>query len=427
MSLTSNLNYAPKSGSVQARSYRTTVTSNNSTYTGGQTMQFDIPTGRPHTYLDQSQSFLKFSVVITNGGTQQHIYTDNSAYSFLNQMNIWHGGQLIEQIANHNVLAPLLLDFQASFTASASWMSATMGTSLTMTASNAEGGNRAGFDFGNPTANASTTIVTFCLPIISGFIGMMADKYVPLGEMSGDIRLEYILENVTKAVVAANAVTSYTLSVCELDLCFIEITPEASNQVRELNGGIYQIHGSSFRNYTSTATNTAGVQTFVIPAKFASLKSLLVSQRSAANITSQAAYSLCNRLNLLSTAQLRLNSNTYPNKPIDCISVSEPYCELLKSFHAWGIANHATGVNLSLYSTSVFATVDSSQAFALGFELESFAHKTDILESGVNTLSSNLYLDLNYTAAPGGNLTVDSFAWYDHMIIIQNGLASVKM
>jgi hypothetical protein len=65
-----------------------------------------------------------------------------------------------------------------------------------------------------------------------------------------------------------------------------------------------------------------------------------------------------------------------------------------------------------------------SNGFSIGLELESFVQrKSDIMISGINTMNAQTYFTANLYAAPGGSdLTVDFFAEYDMILIIEDGI-----
>ena len=129
-------------------------------------------------------------------------------------------------------------------------------------------------------------------------------------------------------------------------------------------------------------------------------------------------------MNELTSFQFRISS-LVPQKPIYCgktvatINTSEVYAESLKEFHAFGSVTTLTTITDTNYVAD--ATVDYQNGTAFGIELESFANKSDILQSGTNTLGSNICLDLTYIAQPD-DVTVNIFALFDVMLNINNGI-----
>jgi len=70
----------------------------------------------------------------------------------------------------------------------------------------------------------------FCIPLLSGIIGVLKYKYIPTGDMTaGDLRLETTLDNAVYGVVGAVASPKYTVSDVEM---MLEYTDSASDAAR---------------------------------------------------------------------------------------------------------------------------------------------------------------------------------------------------
>ncbi len=69
--------------------------------------------------------------------------------------------------------------------------------------------------------------------------------------------------------------------------------------------------------------------------------------------------------------------------------------------------------------------------FVIAQELESFAQRSDVMLAGMNTLSSQVFFECNIGnttgAGPTAAYTLDFYAWYDHILVLENGLLSVKI
>ena len=66
----------------------------------------------------------------------------------------------------------------------------------------------------------------------------------------------------------------------------------------------------------------------------------------------------------------------------------------------------------------------------IAIELENFAQRNDVLLSGMNTLSSQIFFEATINTAIGagsGSYTLDFFAWYDHILVLDRGILSVKI
>ena len=70
-------------------------------------------------------------------------------------------------------------------------------------------------------------------------------------------------------------------------------------------------------------------------------------------------------------------------------------------------------------------------AFAIGQDFEAFANKTDLLLSGMNTLTSQIFFEANIgwgvaSQAPTVAFTLDYYANYDLILVLDNGILSAK-
>jgi hypothetical protein len=66
--------------------------------------------------------------------------------------------------------------------------------------------------------------------------------------------------------------------------------------------------------------------------------------------------------------------------------------------------------------------------YIIAADLEIMAHKSKLTESGINSLSSNTHPITQFGVQIPANkaLRVDTFAHYDAILIIQNGVCSVQ-
>jgi hypothetical protein len=65
--------------------------------------------------------------------------------------------------------------------------------------------------------------------------------------------------------------------------------------------------------------------------------------------------------------------------------------------------------------------------FLIAQNLSTFQNRDDTILSGVNTLGSNVFFEADIgSTAPATNYTLDFYALYDHILVLENGLLSVK-
>jgi hypothetical protein len=445
--------YNLKPSSVRARSYRASIpTSNKSTFAPGDVGIFYIPGGRRNTYLDCQQSYIRFTVQNNDTAVATNCFNvDNCGSCFINRIDIFHASNLIETIQAYNVLFNYLLDFQ--FTESAkTGLSSMYGT-----------GKTAGsYRIGLPCYATVSQKLTFCMPLISGTVGLGSEKLLPIGALSDDIRLELTWESQNTAVcynVTTANLIAWSIISAELELTIIELSDEGQSMVESITPFSQPvfIHGNSWRHYVSTlAAQNGGQISMLVPARFASLKSLALCPRRATELTAQNAYSLSSRINPNMTQYWwRIGAYIIPNKMVNLYNSNntggygEAFCELVRSFHSLTAPQYSSGMGFDYYNTQDAAndvsigggtsatvggltlastTVASYQnGFAIAQELESWAMRSDILISGMNTLASQIFFEANIaTVGPTVAYTFDFFANYDQILVLQNGILSVK-
>jgi len=523
--LPSDCNFELKPSGVRARSYRASILpTNKSSFNPGDLCVFYIPGGRRNVYLDTSQSYLRMTIkntdgtattAATAGNCGNSFFLDNTAACVINRLDIFHASNLLESIQQYNVLFNYIMDCNIS-SAQKLGLSSMLGTS-TITANlyqfteedgtaplgysvldaSRQGALLKGTEWVGAT-QANTLFnqqFTACLPLISGTIGLGAEKYLPLGKLSDDIRCEFTFENQNAAVVFSNgsAPTSFlsgysaawTIIDAQLELCMVELSDEGEEMVNSMvspERPIY-IHGNSWRHYVSTLTSgLSGGYSTLVPARFGSLKSLVTIPRPSNSTSAFNVYSLSNRINPnFSQMWLRVGSNLIPQKYITLENssntggYSEAFSELQKAWHSLSTPANATSLpalyynvcdsaasagkyqmqNSGVYqyvaangygyspvslaqtstctsyaSTSTTCQYNPSNTFQNGFvyaqELESYANKSDVLLSGYNTLSQQIFFEANITNAVSQAYTIDFYANYDQILVLENGILSVR-
>ena len=481
--LTSDMQYGLKPSAPRSRSYRLSVVPlNKSVFNGGDQIIFECPTSRKGTFLDQSQSYLKFSVqcsatgACTVGGTG--IYLDNSAYSFIQRLDIYHSSNLLESTNEYGQLANFLLDTSLTQSDKAG-LSTLIGTNNlnTMVSSPAAyaqyGANIAVQTPGDRSGQSLSAVIvgngistavpyTFSLPILSGVIGVNASKMLPLGNLSSPIRCEFYLAQNDDAIYSGNAGAGalWQLVNVEMELCYVEINDPAYEQMLPAGEAEY-ISTTSYRHAsTYLPASTSGEFTTLLPFRFSSLTALYGRFRNQSTSVQGANATACYRKGSsinpnFQSFYYRVGSSIYPNKPVYLNNGSlvgtynEAYAELLKSFHALSasIGNSAILLqNYNVASTASQGTTASFQpgaknagvldthnnAFGIGLELQSFSNRNDTILSGLSTMNSQVFFTgtvISGSTAGGAtayNFTCDFFAQYDMILMIENGIMSAK-
>lgn len=489
--LTSDMLLGLKPCAPKSRSYRISIAPiNKSVFSPNDQIIFELPTGRKGTWLDQSQSYLKFSVqfastaATTGGGSG--IYLDNSAYSFLQRCDIYNSSYLLETQNEIGQLANFLMDTSLTQSDKAG-LSSLIGTnalitnyvSLTTNAGAAYTqnavvtgipttlqfpGDRSGFSPVSVTtaAGIGTAIpYSFSLPLLSGVIGINASKMLPVGKLANPIRVEMYLAANDDAIYYGTSGAGATWQIINVEFCacYVELQDDNLDQVLAPGEEEY-ISTTTYRQAsTYMPSATSGEFTTLLPFRAASITALYARFRNfgtavqGANNT--AAYRKGSSINPnMSYFYFRIGSSLYPNKPIYCnngslvASGSEAYAELLKSFHALSSTIGNTALTNSSYNVAATASggwavnygpaskataIDThANAFAIGLECQSFSNRNDTILSGISTLNSQIYFTagINSGVTAGGtgnhNYTIDFFAAMDMVLILRDGILSAR-
>lgn len=481
MALTSDMNLGLKPSAPKSRSYRLSIPPiNATTFQPGSQVIIELPTGRKGTWLDQSQTYLKFSVqCATTAATVQSnlgssgVFIDNTAYSFIQRCDIYNSSNLLETINEYGQLGNLLIDTSLTQSDKAG-LSAMIGSNpfttslVNITALSTNygfpslqiAGDRSGLNIATNTTLASSIPYTFSLPLLSGVIGVNASKMLPLGKLSSPIRAEFYLAQNDDAIYygTAGAGAVWQLVNVELCACYVEIIDDEYNNID--NNENHYISTTTYRQAsTSIPYSTAGEFTTLLPFRAASITALYARFRPYVNVVqgvnASAAYRKGTSINPnLGSYYFRVGSSIYPNKPVYLMSSttgtgSEGYAELLKSFHALSSSIGNSAITYPMYNVAATSTFgwaapstrssqalsnQSNQAFTIGLECQSFSNRNDTILSGISTLNSQIYFTgLVYTGLVAGdatlqyNYTADFFSQMDMILVIdENGVMSAK-
>jgi len=414
MSVSDALVYAPKPSAVSGSKYRQNLPSyNKSSFGPGETILLNIPCGRRGQFLNQRMSYLKFKVTNNNIlGAAEKFAPDYNASAFISRLELFHGSNLLEQIHDYGLLYQLWMDMTAD-------ESAVRYTGSVVEGMTSGAGVRAGAEMDGATSSV------FCVPIMSGIIGILQSKFLPTGDMvGGDLRLELTLANANDAVVGTTPATTgihkWTVSEVELMLEYVELNSDAARMISAQNGGGYMISFDTFANFASTVENGSNNINALIPARYSSLKTLFTVIRKQANFGVAASKTLSDRVNPFGDKgqwYYSIGGKNVPTTPVK--TNSEAFAEMQKALHALGAVS---ATSLIKYEDWVAA----AGTYIIAADLETLAHKSKLTESGINTLTTNTHLIGIFGGALSDAVHVATFAHYDAILIIQNGVASVQ-
>jgi hypothetical protein len=312
-----------KKRAVASRSFRTKITpSNGSTFTGGNTINLDLPGNLAGQYYNPNQMYLKFKVQNSVAAVQ---FDRAGAVGCIKRIQIQTAGAQLYDCNNWNVLATALMDTDCSADWKASSGSILMGT---------QGDQLQGEALGAAAAR------TYCVPMMLNPLSMTTPhRLIPAFSLSA-LQFRITLENDTivgkTGTLAAPGAPVFTYSDVEMVCLMTELSPGAQSQIDSMTGGQYNILANSYLN--SQATLAAGVSSLTanLGISVSSLERILVVHRPSASATAAGAFSLGNRTTSgLTEFQFLINSENYPQRPILVDGKgAESYAELLIADHA---------------------------------------------------------------------------------------------
>jgi hypothetical protein len=293
----------------------------------------------------------------------------------------------------------------------------------------------------NVGANTATTKLTYCLNLFS-LLGTLSTQYFPLFACtSGPIRLELqLVSSATQCVGTITDLTPLVINNCEYVANMIELSDSAMAMIQSsLNGQPLQYVVPDYKNYAYSAPkfaeNTLTQIQMSIPAKFSSLKSLLLSfrDRSTGTLTYFPFSSI--KAGIVDYT-FRVGSVVFPAKSPS--TIPEMFSEVLKAIGSMSDLHHQPSIEKFTYTIDRNATAIAaanfsslnSGSFYVGLDLENYANANkDSIFAGYNSNTDDIYFVGNFrTAVDTGDTTlrIDAYAMFDEVVVFENGTCFVR-
>lgn len=482
-----------KPSSVSGRTFRVSVpASNSSSFIENQTMIFNIPTNRKNCFLLPDSSYLRYtikagaatgqataaataaivspvqvgynstSISTANVGANlaAGLFLDHDAYSIVNTSTLYSGSNVLEQISNANIVYNYLLDTNFSYSNALS-QSGNFGMYVpTADPTEIRRGQFLSWT-GNSTATSTSATVaanvfeqnTFCMPLLSGLIGLGSNgQAIPIHKIQDVLRLEILLETQQKAFCQLGNIATlppYTVLNAQLELTYVELGQEGMDLIDSMSppSAPQFIVGTSYGHYTNIIKNsTTGLYSCLVPCKNASLRSLHCLPRRNTEIGSATSYSLSSRVNPnIDYFNFIVSGTSIPQTPIFLTNLSstggysEANLEIMKCFGSLISTDKSTLLNNNNFnvsiaastSTGVFAistlTESYKNAFAMGIDTELYNPQSGVIVNGLNCLAESTYFQANINASVGDDVTLDFISLYDCVFILdQSGYLSSR-
>jgi hypothetical protein len=237
----------------------------------------------------------------------------------------------------------------------------------------------------------------FCLPPVSGVLGWLQQKYLPVGTMARThLVLELTLGELDRVQIEnipwSVSNFKYVAEMIHLDLAVDRAIAEANSQ-----GIVVPFH--TYLQHRWIAPSGSGSMSMSFNSPFRSLKTLLAIFRK-----DEADYDLArfvsqkvNPIGDVGRFQLSDNGVLTPSKEVS--SNAEAYAELQKVFHAFGAVDSHGLINHASWT-------QAQSKYLIALDLESQSHKSALSQNGVDVSFSVLHLMVTFEEQLTTSMTV---------------------
>ena len=414
-------------------------------------ISFTLPSGQSQSvFLDSNSTTLSFTMIYTVAtaatglSASANMTLVGSAASFFDTLVLYSNNIPIETINAYGLLQNFLIANTVSSSERAGGLSICMGC---------DSNSVNGVDL--PYA-AGTYRMNFTIPLLSVIGANCPDKFLPIGSLN-NIQLQLQTANLMPITSFCTAITNqpvinaFSLSEFTLNLKYVDVGDMASQLLAQtLVDGKWFIKAQTYTQSSVTLpAQSSGSQQLLLQIRNTSLKSVIhqfgVSQSSTPAVCPNGYFDAINPG--LTSRQLQVGGNYYPNKPInDCGRPSEGYPYLIQALTQGGsiTKSYGTSITRDMYN-AVFPTLPANSDVCCvvpaagnraayqnsdwqgnqitkypnsafyGYDLEKSA---GILFQGVNSRSTPPFLNLFLGASTGAN-TILLNAWGISDVILQ--------
>jgi len=347
--------------------------------------------------INGQNSYLTFTVKVAGVDDDDFSFA-NGASSLISSLQLDIGSTTVELINEYNVFAGIVEDFQPLS------RSKNLGSILHGTGATAK--------IGRTIEGDDTVGIRVSIPLYSAVLGTMAQNHCPAVD-GMRLRITFAQPDYAMKKDAGTATANvYQLSDISIEADYIDVLPQVYQQIVMESGGVMKCHGTGVGSFQTTMTASTQ-NTLLIPARYSSLKNYFTVFRLSTAFANDQNTIGARVLPNLKQYQYRIEGKSYPSTAVSCLGGGgEAMAEVVKSFHAL----HSTQLDCVFDADDYkIETLSTTGAFVLGLDFEHEGGSSSII-SGMDTLNSNTFLELQ---GDGGNVlasTVNTFALHDLIV-----------
>ena len=348
--------------------------------------------------INGQNSYLTFTVKVAGVDADDFSMANGSPSSLVENLQLDIGSTTVELINDYNVFAGIVEDFQPLS------RSQNLGSILHGTGATAK--------IGRTIEGDDTVGIRVSIPLYSAVLGTMAQNHCPAVD-GMRLRITFAQPDYAMKEDAGTATANvYQLSDISIEADYIDVLPQVYQQIVMESGGIMKCHGTGVGSFQTTMTASTQ-NTLLIPARYSSLKNYFSVFRLSTAFANDQNTIGARVLPNLKQYQYRIEGKSYPSTAVSCLGGGgEAMAEVVKSFHAL----HSTQLDCVFDADDYkIETLSTTGAFVLGLDFEHEGGSSSII-SGMDTLNSNTFLELQ---GDGGNVlasTVNTFALHDLIV-----------
>lgn len=444
--LPKELNYASnRPMGANGKPYINRFRSDGTVYSGNDVIKIEIPTGRNGTYLFGNDSYIegKIRLSATNTAAAKKHYIDQSIFSIINRIRVYHGSNIVEDTLYCNKIYTALYDLQVN-------ESERRGDCITKLVNDNTADANLLFNDGctgrlvltTGGAGAATTgsWFDFAFVLPSALLGSLCSKALPLGSMgSASIYLEIELSSPQMAFVTdAEDTTAINYEVGDIyyNAKMTTLPSDINDMLIESTGGFINIPAVAYKCESKTISPGSSSFNDKFSFQFSSMKNFnFFFQNSATAIGNSKYRSVSSRPRCsLEEFFLLINGEAYPSSAVK--GTSRIYQELLRAWDMQTDTNAGGVISGKNYSMNTHTAPDDvlvanavatpQKRFLAGIDLDKFNRSSDVLMAGTSSIGQMVSLQLNFSAATTDTLNLYSFVQYDVLFHIEGGLISPK-
>lgn len=420
----------PKLPSGVSTTLMSVQSTNGIQFSAGQVVQFDLPS-RSGLFIDGKTMFIRFKLAYTQVGTTATTFLRKPVYSVFNKLDEFVGSVPINSVYQYNQVANMWVDINYSVSdvlgQGASWGLETVNTVW---------GDVDGVTSGTSAQADLAGSLFLSAPVVCSAISG-ADKLIPTGLMA-PIRIQFTLEQLSNIVASTAIVTNY--AIVQPELCFnaIDMGVAVENMVASMAPKIYLRTNGWANASQSSASTSAGFNTYVFNHRYESLESLfLLSTNSSSANKWGDSYNPLGNASTSGTIQFQIGQAMYPQLPINNTtggraSVLQYLRECVGQITDQRNTMSILYTNFNNFASSATSgTVDVPAKFIVGVPLNKInsvsPYQASSLLSGVSASQMPINVLLNSGTAFGATMTFFLIAQYTELIEIDPATKQVSV